>query len=77
MAWPITEPAPEGIGKRAVEQHHEGKGEQEHAQRLLHRQRTDLELAPDRRDRRQIGIDRQRAYHAQASQDYRQQSLHC
>jgi hypothetical protein len=63
--------AAEGIGQRPVEQHHEGEGEQEHAQGLLHRHRPDPERAADRGDRRQVGIDRQRAHHAEAGQQHR------
>jgi hypothetical protein len=56
----------EAIGQRAVEQVHRREAEQVGRQRLLHLQRRGAERAADRRECRQVGIDRKRPEHAEA-----------
>jgi hypothetical protein len=55
-----------GVGQRAVEEVHRREAEQVGRQRLLHLQRRGVERRADRRERRQVGIDRERPEHAEA-----------
>jgi hypothetical protein len=65
-------PPAEAVGQCAVKEIHEGEAEQVGRQRLLHLQRRGANRALDAVERRQIGIDRKRAKHAEAGQQQRQ-----
>ncbi len=61
-------PAAEAVGQRAVEQVHHREAEQVARQRLLHLHRRRADRRRDARERRQVGVDRERPQHAQAGQ---------
>ena len=64
--------AAETVGQRTVEQVHHGKAEEIRRQRLLHLHRCGADLCRDARERRQVGIDRERPEHAEAREQQRQ-----
>ena len=65
-------PAADAVGDRAVEQVHQCEAGEVARQRLLHLDRRRAERAGDARERRQVGVDRERPEHRQAGEQQRQ-----
>ena len=69
--------AAETVGQRAVEQVHDREAEQIGRQGLLHLDRGRADRSCDAGERRQIGVDRERAEHAEAGEQQRQCPAGC
>ena len=64
----ITDAPAPGVGQRTDQQRHRCVGHQVNADRLLHRQRSRVELRRDRRKRRKNRVDAERPEHGQGRQ---------
>ena len=62
----------QAVGERAVEEVHHRKAQQIAGQRLLHLHRGCAQRGGDARERRQVGVYRERPEHAQAGQQQRE-----
>jgi len=69
--------APIGVGQGAVPQGHQGKRRQVVGQRLLYRQLTGAQLAPNGMERRQVGVDGKRAEGGHGCQQQGQPPRRC